>query len=116
MKWVRTLVWMILFVFAILFSIQNREEVTLRFGLYPFRETLWLELFSVPLFLVILCSIFFGLLVGGLSDFYRRLQLRRMVRQNQKTIEKLEKEIQSIRSSSIGQADLERERMGAAKE
>ena len=116
MKWVRTLVWMILFVFAILFSIQNREEVTLRFGLYPFRETLWLELFSVPLFLVILCSIFFGLLVGGLSDFYRRLQLRRMVRQNQKTIEKLEKEIQSIRSSNLGQADVDRERVEIPKE
>jgi len=115
-KWVRTLIWMVLFIFAILFSIQNREEVTLRFGLYPFRETLWLELFSVPLFLVILCSIFFGLLVGGLSDFYRRLQLRRMLRQNQRTIEKLEKEIESIRSSSLGRPDLERETVESTKE
>jgi lipopolysaccharide assembly protein A len=115
-KWVRTLIWMVLFIFAILFSIQNREEVTLRFGLYPFRETLWFERNGVPLFLVILCSIFFGLLVGGLSDFYRRLQLRRMLRQNQKTIEKLEKEIQSIRSSSLGRPDLERETAESAKE
>lgn len=101
MRWLRTILWMILFCVAVLFSIQNRGEVTLRFGLYPLRDLVWMELPQVPLFLVILFSIFLGLLIGGLADSYRRFQLKRTLRQNQKTIERLEKEVNSLRSSKL---------------
>jgi uncharacterized integral membrane protein len=97
MRWVKTLFWMVVFIFAVLFSIQNREEVNLRFGLYPLQNFEWLEVPKAPLFLVILCSVFFGVAIGGLGDFYRRFQLKKALRQNQKTIEKLEKEVQSLR-------------------
>ena len=95
MKWAKTIFWMVLFLCVILFSFQNKDEVILRFGLYPLQNRLW-EMPSIPLFLVILCSIFLGVLIGSLSDLYRHFQLKRTLRQNQRMIERLEREIQSL--------------------
>lgn len=100
MKWVKTLFLMVVFLFAIHFSIQNRDEVTLRYSIQNFQ---WFEVPKVPLFLIILCSIFLGVLIGGIGDFYRRFKLKRNLRQNQKTIERLEREIQSLRGSNFDQ-------------
>lgn len=102
MKWAKTVFWMVVFIFVILFSIQNKDEVMLRFTLYPIKDFQW-ELPKVPLFLVILCSVFLGVLIGGVGDFYRRFRLKKSLHQNQKTIEKLEREIQSLRSSDMDQ-------------
>jgi hypothetical protein len=74
--------------------------VTLRFGLYPLQEQTWFETPEIPLFLAILLSVLVGILIGGSVDFYRHFQLNRTLRQNQKTIERLEKEIQSLRVPS----------------
>jgi len=103
MRWVKTLFWSLVFIFAIVFSIQNREEVVLRFGLYPLQDSQWLEVSKVPLFLVILCSVFLGVVIGGLSDVYRQFQLKKTLRQNQEKIERLEKEIQSLRGPILDQ-------------
>jgi uncharacterized integral membrane protein len=100
MKWVKTLFWMIIFFLAIHFSIQNRDEVTLR---YSFLNAGGVELPHVPLFLIILCSIFLGLLIGGIGDLYGRLKLKKGLRQSQKIIEKLEREIQSLRGPIMDQ-------------
>ena len=105
MKWVRTLLWMIVFFFAVLFSMQNRDDVTLRFGLYPILTTQWFE-HRVPLFLALLCSLFVGVLIGGLSDAYVRYQLKKTLRQNQKTIEGLQQEIHALRSPVLDQPPL----------
>jgi len=95
-RWLKTLLIMVIFLLVILFSVQNKEEITLRFGLFPLRnETI--ELPKLPLFLIILCSVFLGILIGGLSDFYRRYQLKKTVRQNIKTIERLTQEVESLR-------------------
>ncbi len=99
MKYVKALFWMAAFFFAIHFSMQNREEVTLR---YAFQNRQWFQIPEVPLFLVILCSIFFGVMLGGIGDLYKRLQLRRTLRQNQKTIERLEQEIRCLRGLDAG--------------
>ncbi len=100
MRWVKTIFWMIIFFLAIHFSIQNREEVTLR---YSFLQGQGFELTHIPLFLVILCSIFLGLLIGGIGDFYGRLQLKKGLRRSQKIIERLEREIQSLRGPMVDQ-------------
>ena len=56
MKWVKTLFWMIIFIFAILFSIQNRDEVTIRYSIQRItnglrcQEFLSSWSFSVPFF------------------------------------------------------------------
>ncbi len=82
------------FFFAIHFSIQNRDEVIIR---YSIQNHQWFEVTKVPLFLVILCSIFLGVLIGGIGDLYGRFQLKRTLRQNQKIVKRLEQEIQSLR-------------------
>lgn len=100
MKWVKTLFGMVLFLFAIHFSIQNRDEVTLRYSIQNYQ---WFEVSKVPLFLVVLCSVFFGVLIGGIGDLYSRFQLKKKLRQNQKAIERLEREIQSLRGPGLEQ-------------
>lgn len=108
MKWLKTLLWMVVFLFAILFSIQNREEVALRFGLYPIREDLRIELENIPLFLTILCSVFLGVLISSLGDLYRRFQIKRVLKQHEKTIERLEREVESLRSTTFAKLPLQK--------
>ncbi len=95
---------MLAFFVAVLFAIQNRSDVTLRF-VFPIENYQWLEIPKVPLplFLVIFCSIFLGVLIGVVNDMVRRYQLKKTLRQNQKTIERLEREIQSIRIPGLDQ-------------
>ena len=107
MKWLKFLFLAILFLAAILFSMFNMDPVTLRFGWYPLQDQTWFEVPEIPLFLAILLSILLGIVIGGGADFYRRFQLKRMLRQNQKTIERLEKEIQSLRTSGMNAASRE---------
>lgn len=93
----RTFFWMVVFFFVVLlaihFSLQNGQEVTLRYSLLNYH---W-EIPPIPLFLIVFLSIFAGVLIGGFGDLYRRFQLRRALRQSQKTIGKLEKEVQTLR-------------------
>ena len=105
MKWIRTLLWMIIFFCVVLLSIQNANDVTLRFGLYPILTLQWFEK-RVPLFVILLCSLFVGVLIGGLSDAYGRYQLRKTLRQNQKTIEELQQEINALRSLPLDESPL----------
>ncbi len=101
MRWVKTLFWMVVFVFAVLFSIQNKDEVILRFGLYPIQNSEWLEIPKAPLFLVIFGALFLGVIVGGVGDLYRRFQLKKRLRQNARTIQRLEKEIEALRTPAL---------------
>lgn len=93
---------MIIFILVILFSLQNREEVGLRFGLYPIQDRFW-EVPKLPLFLIILCSIFLGVLIGGIGDLYQRFQLKKSLRQNEKMIERLSREVETLRRSGMEQ-------------
>ena len=104
MGWVKTLFWIVAICVTIPFLYQNQSEVTLRF-VFPWENIRWFGIpeVSLPLFLVVLCSIVLGILVGGVGDIYRRFQLKKMLRQNQKTIDKLEKEIQSLRGPGLDQ-------------
>ncbi len=91
---------MVVFILVILFSLQNRDEVVLRFGLYPIQNSLW-EIPKLPLFLIILGSVFLGVFIGGVGDFYQRYQLKKSLRQNEKMIEKLSREVEMLRSSGV---------------
>jgi uncharacterized integral membrane protein len=103
-RWVKALFWVVAFCLAVPFFVQNRNEVTLRF-VFPWEN---IQLFgipevSLPLFLIVLLSVLLGILIGGVGDILRRFQLRKIVRQNQKTIDRLEKEIQSLRGPGLDQ-------------
>ena len=111
MRWMKTLFWMVVFLIAILFSIQNKDLVTVRFGLSPIQNAQWFEVPGVPLFLVVLCAIFLGVFLGGVGDLYRHLQLKRTLRKNKKTIERLERELHSFRGPGPEQPSLLKEDM-----
>jgi uncharacterized integral membrane protein len=84
------------FFFAIHFSLQNRDEVTLQ---YSVQSLQLIQIPGVPLFLVILCSIFLGVLMGGVADLYRYFKLKRALRENQRNVKRLEQEIRTLRPS-----------------
>jgi uncharacterized integral membrane protein len=102
--WVKNIFLMGILIVGILFFLQNTEQVAIRFGLSPFMEYQFFEIPKIPLFLVVLCSFLLGILMGGLGDLYRRFQLKRNLRQKQKTIERLEKEIQFLRGPDLGES------------
>jgi uncharacterized integral membrane protein len=104
-RWVKTLLLLLIFLVVLFFSFQNQDLVTIRFVLLPIENYHGFEIpkVSIPLFLVVLCSIFLGVLIGGMGDFYRRVQLKKTLRQSQKAIERLEREIQSLRGSGLDQ-------------
>jgi uncharacterized integral membrane protein len=106
MKWVKTLLLMIVILFTILFYFQNKDEVTLRLGLYPLKNYQWVEVPKIPIFFVILGSVLLGAFIGWMGDFWSRFQLKRALRQNQKRIERLEKEIQSLHDSELENVSL----------
>jgi uncharacterized integral membrane protein len=104
MRWIKTLFLLLAIFVVIIFSVQNQSEVVLHFA-FPWESY---ELFAVPsvplpLFLVILCSIFLGVLIGGIGDIYQRFRLKKNLRKNQKKVEMLEREIQSLRGPVQGQ-------------
>ncbi len=103
MGWVKNIFLMVIFIFSIFFFLQNMDRVVIRFGLSPLKDYQFFEISEVPLFLVILVSILFGIVIGGLGDLYRHFQLKRTIRQNQKAIGRLEKEIQSLRGPGLDQ-------------
>jgi uncharacterized integral membrane protein len=100
--WVKIIFWIVILAVCLLFFQQNTEQVTIRFGLTPFIEYQFFEIPKIALFLVILCSVVLGVVMGGVGDLYRRFQLRRSLHQKQKTIDRLEKEIQSLRGPAPG--------------
>ena len=112
MIWVKILFGMPVVLIVLLFCYQNQEPVTLRFVLLPIENYHWIEVPKVPLplFLVVLCSIFLGLVVGLLGDVYRQFQLKKTLRQKQRTIERLESEIRSVRGPDLGESAILKEK------
>ena len=104
MGWVKIIFGVVILIVCIFFFLQNTEQVAIRFGLAPLKDYQFFEIPKVPVFLVILCSVVLGILIGGVGDLYRRFQLGRNLRQKQKTIERLEKEIQSLRGPDHGES------------
>ncbi len=103
MGWVKNLFLLVILIISVFFFLQNTEQVAIRFGLSPFKDYQLFEISKVPLFLIILCSVLLGILIGGLGNLYKHFQLKRAIRQNQKTIERLEREIQSLRGPGLDQ-------------
>ncbi len=103
MGWVKSLFLLVILIVSIFFLLQNAEPVVIRFGLSPLADYQFFEIFKIPLFLVILCSVLLGILIGGLGNLYKHFQLMRTIRQNQKAIERLEREIQSLRGPGLDQ-------------
>jgi uncharacterized integral membrane protein len=78
MKVAKAIVIVLLFFFALTFCLQNADEVTLRYyGL--------IENVTAPIFIVVLASVFLGIVIGliggGLTSIRLRIQLRRQTKE-----------------------------------
>ena len=94
MRWVKFILLLLVLVALLPFFFLNKEETVLRYSIYGLYG--W-EMPPVPLSLVILGSVILGVMIGGLLDVAKRMQLKMTVRQQQRTIEKLEKEAETLR-------------------
>jgi uncharacterized integral membrane protein len=96
MKALKAIILVIIFFFALTFCLQNTEEITLKY--YNFVENL-----QAPIFIVVLASVFLGLVIGivgsGLNIFRLRLQLRRVT----KEAEALKKELDTAKGEEAAE-------------
>ena len=91
MRILKTLLMASLFMLVVTFSMQNSGNVSIRY----FNMV---SPFEIPLFLLVLLSIFLGIVVGGMADLVRRHQLKRMIRGQGKTIDRLRREKQGVKN------------------
>ena len=91
MRILKTLLIISSFMLVVTFSMQNHGNGSIRY----FNIISPLE---IPLFLLVLLSIFLGIVVGGMADLVRRYQLRRTIRGQRKTIDQLQREMRGMRN------------------
>ena len=88
----------LLFFFTIAFSLQNVDDVTLRF--YGLLDDL-----TAPLFTVVLAAVFLGIVIGivggGLTSIRLRMQLWRQTRE----AEELRKELEPLKSKDSSEPE-----------
>jgi uncharacterized integral membrane protein len=86
MKVIKAIIIALLFFLAVTFCLQNTDEVTLRY--YSFVENL-----TAPIFIVVLASVFLGLVIGIIGSGLTNLRLRLQLRRQTKEMEALRKEL-----------------------
>ena len=86
MKVIKAIIIVLLFFFALTFCLLNTDEITLRY--YTFVENL-----TAPIFLVVLASVFLGLVIGIIGSGLTLIRLRIQLRRQTKEAEALRKEL-----------------------
>ncbi len=86
-SWILTLP---LIAVAAIFAIANREPITL--DLWPFEASP-----QLPLFVILLACLVFGLVVGGLATWLSAAPTRRRARQARRRVAELEREVARLR-------------------
>ena len=106
MATIRYAFWVIVGLCLILVGIANRGEVTLRAMPQAFSDFLGVSRdITLPLFVVILLGVAFGLLVGFLWEWVREHQVRAEARARKREVENLRREIAELRASSTEHRD-----------
>jgi len=90
MKAIKAIIIVLLFFFALTFCLQNTDEVTLRY--YTFVENL-----TAPIFIVVLASVFLGLVIGIVGSGLTFIRLRIQLRRQAKEAEALRKELDAVK-------------------
>ena len=88
-KFIKSIFLTLLFVVGITFSMENTEPLVLRYMGY--------ETPPIRLYLLILLSVFFGVLLAGIGFMIDQRSLKKAVRKKNQEIESLEKESSAIR-------------------
>lgn len=89
-RFVKTLLLTLLFLAGITFAVENTQPFVLRyyFGL---------ESPPIPLFLLVLVSVLLGIFLAGIGFIFDQWSLRRALRQKEREIESLRKELKPYR-------------------
>lgn len=98
MKYLSWIITVPLLALAVVFVIFNREPVALE--LWPFGIRV-----EAPLFLIVLGSIFLGLVIGGIAAWISGGSLRRRARHAQSRANDLEREVARLRREREAEAE-----------
>jgi uncharacterized integral membrane protein len=90
MKVLKTLVVGMLLTLVITFSMKNAGNVRLKY--FNVMDPL-----EIPLFLLILVSIAFGMFIGAMADLMIRRRLKKAIRGEQRAMDELQKAVGSLR-------------------
>ncbi len=98
MRTVRTIFWLLLLVFFLIFFLQNSQTLTMPVEI---RLNLWLKDFSspqAPLYGVVIGSFILGLVLGAVWGIVGQLRLRGRIRGMEKLVYEKERELSSLRN------------------
>ncbi len=92
-RFLKTVFLTVLFIVGITFAVENTQPLVLRyyFGL---------ETPPMPLFLLVLFSVLLGIFLAGVGFILDQWSLRRALREKQKEIDSLQKELKPYREQS----------------
>jgi uncharacterized integral membrane protein len=96
MKALKAIIIVLLFFVALTFCLQNTDEVTLRY--YGFVENL-----TAPIFIVVLSSVFLGLIIGIVGGGLTLIRLRIQLRRQTKETEELRKELDAAKGEEAAE-------------
>jgi uncharacterized integral membrane protein len=96
MKVAKAIVIVLLFFFALTFCLQNTDEVTLRY--YGFIENV-----TAPIFIVVLASVFLGIIIGLIGGGLTTIRLRIQLRRQTKEAEALRQELESLKGEEVSE-------------
>ena len=85
---IKTLFFTLLFILGITFSMENTQPLTLRYFGY--------ETPPVELYLLVLSSVFLGIILAGVGFIIDNHSMKKSLRQREKEIDTLKREIMSI--------------------
>jgi uncharacterized integral membrane protein len=98
MRLAQAIVIILLFFFTIAFCIQNVDNVTLHY--YGLVDDL-----TAPLFVVVLASVFLGIIIGIIGGGLTTIRLRLQLRREKKEAEKLRKELESLKGEETSEPE-----------
>jgi lipopolysaccharide assembly protein A len=94
----------VLMLAIVVLSLANRDPVTLKLLPEGLADILPYQL-QVPLFAVILASIFAGLMIGYILEWLREHKHRRMATQKSREASRLEREVKKLKKKHMSEAD-----------
>ena len=94
---VRGLLILLVFIVMILFSVENVDMVTLKFGV----TGLFSNSVQLPLFLVVLVSLSAGVVLAGIVGLADHIRMHSRIRKQKRSIERLENEVKTLRNMPL---------------
>jgi len=96
MRYLRYAFYAVLMLILIILALANREVVTL--ALLPEQLARFMPVsVRMPMFVVIMLAMLFGLLVGYVLEYFREHKIRREVSRNKREVVKLSQEVDALK-------------------